>query len=261
MSRRRIFWGLLIILVGFVLLINQFFPNLNLATFIWPGILIFVGVWLLLRPKTKSEPKTVIDYTVPLEGESEAHITLEHGAGRVHLDSMVDTDNLLSGTFAGGLVDKVTRSGQTAQIKLKPPSDDVWDVFDSQGFHWDIELNRDLTYRIVYNGGANEAELDLLDLKVADLKVESGASSVKIFLPENAGFTRVDVGVGVASVVIDVPDNVAAHIEKEGGLTSFNIDESQFPRSGNIYESPDYETAENKVDIKVSAGVGSIEIR
>ena len=156
----------------------------------------------------------------------------------------------------------MTRSGPTAQIKLKPPSDAIWDVLDSYGFHWDIELNQDLSYRIVYKGGANEAELDLLDLNVTDLKVESGASSVKIYLPENAGFTHVDIDVGAASVVIDVPDGVAAHIEKEGGLTSFNIDEDLFPNiGGNIYASPGYDTAENTVDIKVSAGVGSIEIR
>jgi len=38
------------------------------------------------------------------------------------------------------------------------------------------------------------------------------------------------------------------------------IDNNRFPVKGSVYETPDYETAENRVEIMVEAGVGSIEI-
>jgi hypothetical protein len=40
-----------------------------------------------------------------------------------------------------------------------------------------------------------------------------------------------------------------------------NVDRSRFPQNGNIYQSPDYATAANRLDIQVETGVGSVDIR
>jgi hypothetical protein len=47
----------------------------------------------------------------------------------------------------------------------------------------------------------------------------------------------------------------------EGGLASIDVDQNRFPRAGGVYRSPDYDTAQNKVDIEVKAGVGSLDVR
>ena len=39
------------------------------------------------------------------------------------------------------------------------------------------------------------------------------------------------------------------------------IDEKRFPYNGERYLSPDYETAENKVEIKIDSAVGSVSIQ
>ena len=43
-------------------------------------------------------------------------------------------------------------------------------------------------------------------------------------------------------------------------LGSAQIDQARFPASGNGYESPDYATATNRVDIDVNGGVGSFRV-
>jgi hypothetical protein len=58
-----------------------------------------------------------------------------------------------------------------------------------------------------------------------------------------------------------VPQGVAASIRARGGLASINIDSNRFPRSGDVNQSPDYETAANKVDMDIQTGVGSVDIR
>ena len=43
-------------------------------------------------------------------------------------------------------------------------------------------------------------------------------------------------------------------------IGSTQVDETRFPRSASGYESPDYGTATNRVDIDASGGVGSLKV-
>jgi hypothetical protein len=80
-------------------------------------------------------------------------------------------------------------------------------------------------------------------------------------LPENAGSTRVKIESGAASLEIQVPSGVAARIRSSGGLSSFSVDKDRFPRVGDIYQSPDFDVAQNKVELNVQMGVGSVSIK
>ena len=111
------------------------------------------------------------------------------------------------------------------------------------------------------NTGASETSIDLTDLQVKDLKLQTGASSTTVTLPVKAGFTHVDIESGVASTNIRVPSGVAARISAHGGLSSINVDATRFPRQGDLYQSSDYDSASNKVEVKIQTGVGSIDIR
>lgn len=95
---------------------------------------------------------------------------------------------------------------------------------------------------------------------VRKLILETGASSSNVVLPAKSGFTQVEVRAGVASVVLRVPTGVSGRIHVKSGLVGLKIDNNRFPVKGSIYESPDYDIAENRVEIMVEAGVGSIEI-
>jgi hypothetical protein len=108
--------------------------------------------------------------------------------------------------------------------------------------------------------GASETRLDLDDLQISELRLKTGASSTNVNLPAQAGFTRVMVESGAASVDIRIPQGVAARIRSRGGLSSLSLDRSRFPRTGDTYQSADYDTALNKVDIDVQMGVGSVTI-
>jgi hypothetical protein len=108
--------------------------------------------------------------------------------------------------------------------------------------------------------GASKSALDLRDLKVTELELETGASSTEVTLPANAGYTRVKVEAGAARVDIRVPGGVAGRIRTSAGLASIAVDETRFPGIDNRYQSPDYETAINKVDIVVETGVGAVSI-
>ena len=57
-----------------------------------------------------------------------------------------------------------------------------------------------------------------------------------------------------------MPQGVAASIEVRSALAGVHVDGTRFPRSGSGYRSPDYDSAANKVEIRVETGVGSLDI-
>jgi hypothetical protein len=110
------------------------------------------------------------------------------------------------------------------------------------------------------NVGANKSMLDLRDLNITDLKLETGASETRLTLPARGRF-RADLDLGAASLEVTVPDGLSARIRASLGAADFKIDETRFPRSGGYYQSPDYDSAVNAVDMTIDAGAASIKVR
>jgi hypothetical protein len=266
MTRGNLFWGFVLILVGglFLLSTTGVFKGINPWDLIWPTFLICLGLWILfgnlLGRRSAGETRQV---TIPLEGATSARVKIAHGAGRLSLDSRVAPGELLTGSFAGGVQYKLDRSESEVKVKLRVP-DNAFPFFNwgwSHGIDWTIGLSSDIPLSLEVGTGANESILDLTDLRVTELQLHTGASATKVSLPANAGYTRITCEGGAAGLELRVPSNVAARIRYRGGLSSINVSASRFPRSGDGYQSPDYDTAANKVDIDVQMGVGSVDIR
>jgi hypothetical protein len=126
---------------------------------------------------------------------------------------------------------------------------------------WDILLNPDVTMSLTVESGASRIELDLEEMQLEALSLQTGASSARVILPSQAGSSRVKIDSGMAAVSVWAPDGVAAQIHAEGGLAAISVDEQRFPRQGRIYRSEDYDTAENRVELIIKTGMGSIDVR
>ena len=125
---------------------------------------------------------------------------------------------------------------------------------------WSLGLNGAIPLSLEFKTGASEARLDFSGLRVTDLRLETGASDTRLTLPAEAGQTRVRLQAGAASVEVQVPEGVAARVKIRGGLYSANVDIARFPKSGEANQSPDYETAHNRVDLEIETGAGSVKV-
>jgi hypothetical protein len=266
MTRGNLFWGFILVLVGLLFLFSTtgLLKGINPWDLIWPTFLIGLGVWILfgnlLGRRSASETRQV---AIPLEGATSARLKISHGAGRLVLDSHAAPGELLSGSFTGGVQYKLDRSGGEVKVKLRVP-DNAFPFLNwgwSHSLDWSIGLSREIPIALEVGSGANESVLDLTNLRVTELQVHTGASATKVSLPISAGYTRVSCEAGMAGLEIQVPSSVAARIHYRGGLSSITVNTSRFPRSGDVYQSADYDMAANKVDIDVQMGVGSVDIR
>ncbi len=269
MRRGSLFWGVIFIVVGGIWLLDQLglMVGVNIWNLIWPSILIILGLWVLLGARREIKPIEVEQVTLPLEGAERARIHLKFDAGRLRVGSDIGPTELIDGIFSGGVDHHVKQEGDRLDLDMRLPSQgfpDVilpWNWGRWAGFEWNLGLNGEIPLELDVDTGASEAKLDLEDLKVVDLRLDTGASSTEITLPAKAGFTKVVIDAGAASLRIRVPSGVAARIKTKGALVGVDIDRSRFPREGGVYQSPDYSTAENKADIDVDLGAGSISVR
>ena len=206
--------------------------------------------------------------SVAREGAKEASITVHHGAGRLFIGGGLAAANdlLLAGTFGGGLDASRRRDGDRLVVDMRVKDRDVshyifpWTRGWAGLLDWDFTLATGIPLSLSLETGASESRLSLSDLLVRDSSVKTGASSTTVDPPGESRAHPVVVESGAAAVRLRVPDGVAASIQVRSALAGVHVDAGRFPRSGNGYRSSDFERADNKVEIFVETGVGSVEI-
>jgi hypothetical protein len=265
--RRRgaYFWGSVLILLGLILLAQNMGWIRDAGGLIWPALLILAGAWILWGALGRRPGADVEQVVIPLEGARRARLRVRHGAGRLIIAGGAPANTLLSGSFAGGLDYRSRPEGDVLDVKLRGSEHGwygPWAFPARGGFDWNFALNSDIELALDLRIGANGADLNLTDLRVTELNLELGASSTQLTLPAHAGFTRANLRLGAAALSLRAPAGVAVRLRVRAGLASINVDTARFPRqAGDTYQSPDYDTAANKIDIDVEAGLGSLDLR
>lgn len=265
MHRGAIFWGGAFILIGGLLFLrNLGFLTFPLGTVFWPVVLILIGLWFLLSIFAPRGTPAAENVSIPLQGASRAAIRVRHGAGQLRVDASAAPGAVVSGTFGGGLEQRVRPQGESLNIDLRPSEDFArwgfpWNWTTPGGLDWTMGLSRDVILDLDLQTGASQTQMDLSELQVSYLRLRTGASETHVTLPA-AGVCRARVQAGAASVVLRVPDAMKARIRVRGGLSDISVDRERFPRSGDGYQSPDYESAANRVEIDVEMGVGSVRL-
>jgi len=267
MRSNRVFWAVILVGLGFLFLANNLgLMSLNVWSLFWPGLLILLGIWFLIGTTRGTSGLVMESGSIDLEGAAKASIVVKHGAGRLSVIGGTESGLLVSGSFANGLDARVKKNGDLLNVVMQPqtpPFPEVifpWTWMSGRGFEWDFAIARDVPLDLVFEIGAVDAHLDLSEILVKNLALKTGASSTDLKLPAGAGMTHLKVESGMASVKIQIPKGVAARIETQSGLASISVDQSRFPKQNGYYQSGDYETAENKVEIRIETGMGSVEI-
>jgi len=262
MRKSSLIWGSALLLLGLLMLADS--AGLRLPggirplSIFWPAVLMLAGAWLITSVFLRGELKTE-QASIPLEGAVEASVRISHGAGELKVTGGAAPGLLAEGTFVGGLEHSEDRDGSRLKVKMEPEQSMMMAVPPFEPRNWDLRLSTDVPMSLKLKMGANKAVVDLRQLRLTALKVETGASESQITLPER-GRLRADFSLGAASLKIRVPEGAAARIRSSSGISDVQVDESRFPRSGDHYQSADYDTAPNAIEITVEAGAAEVHV-
>jgi LiaF transmembrane domain len=230
---------------------------------LWPVILIAVGIGIVLSALPLGRPSSALAgerVSEPLDGAASGRVVVKHGAGRLWIRSTHDPGVLVEGSFGGGVQPHEHRNGDVLEVTLERRDWLLWGRRVSAD--WEVGVTRRIPVSLQVDAGANRAELDLSDLTVPDLRVNTGASETSITMPTH-GRTRAVVTCGAASVRIRVPDRTPARISLRTGLVSVRVDETRFPRDeGGGFRSREFDdTGADGVDLAIEGGAASVEVR
>jgi len=261
--RGNLFWGIVLIFLAILLLSSQLgWIKGDIFGYFWPVLVILFGIWILTGALSRGRSNSAgQSLSIPLESARSARIKLDHGAGRLNIQSGASSSELLNGVFGAEVENSTRFENDQLQVRLRN-SPHFWAWYPGTNLDWDIHLNGDIPLSLKIDSGASTSTLDLTNLKVVDLDIDTGASSMEINLPANAGNTRVDIDSGASSQSLHIPTGVAARIRVKSGVASVKVDSNRFPSlEGGLYQSADYATAANRLDITIDTGVGSVEIK
>jgi hypothetical protein len=267
-------WPLVLVLGGIELLFANRIPWLILAGL--AVVIMAVGVFVTTfggSPAATSSVTPILTDT-PLDGASQATVTVRFGAGQLNVGSLTDSasPDLATTTYTGppelAPVPRYTATpGGIGQLEYQ------LDSHSTPGFvpfiggrsdttRLDVNLNPSVPLTLLsVQTGAADAHLDLSGLKLTSLEMAVGASSTWIRLPQTDGTTTAHISGGASTITLEIPPGVAAQLRHRGGLSNFSIDQSRFPSAGaGVYRSPDYATAQRKVDLNLETGLTSIQV-
>lgn len=259
---------------------------------LWPVLLIAIGLDLVLGRRSAARSAMVALATLgivatgvwtseawlggaaitsetisqPAAAAARANVEIAMGVGTLRVGALGEGDQLVAGTIAHPQRDRVTSnfslSGDTAFYRLR--GDERGNRFpvvsrNNDQVVWDLRLSQQLPMQLKISTGVGNATLDLARLRVDDLRVDTGVGTTTLTLPR-AGHVLAVVHGGVGNTTIIIPANVAARIEASAGLGGTSV-AGDYRMRGSAYVSPGYDTADNRVELIVTGGIGGISIQ
>lgn len=259
------FWPVIIIVAGLSFIIPR--GKAWLMALIVLAV-VGAGIGIVLaenRPGLSGDVIHAESYTVPVDGIRQAEVTIDFSAGDIVIGEIPGTGspNLIEAspevrnqrsTMEGAF----SKTGDTGILSLKAVNQQFW---GESGIHWELDFTRELPLDLTVKCDAGRVNMDLQRLLVDRLRLDINASSGEMALPAFNGTAMVDVHADVSNLDITVPTGVAARIQADSSVSILQVDQRRFPRQGNYFVSPDFDSASSRVILNIVCDVGRITVK
>lgn len=192
------------------------------------------------------------------EGIEKARLKMDAAAGNFALQG--STGELLyadSRGFESDFIFKVETADNQSKITIKQQSGVKMPFNNHNTFN--MMLNTTPVWDFDFDIGGANFDFDLSNHKVEKLKIDGGAAAIDLKFGVLLSETSVIINTGASAVNISIPTNAGCRVEGSTVLSSRDIE--GFNRIDNgRYETPDFEKAQQKINIKVDAAVSSFKI-
>jgi len=286
-----LFWGLLFVLVGGLILAeNLGWTNIHWANVwsLWPMFIIAIGlsilsvrgiiwrmvVWLLVLASIVFVGLVAVGYvdfssqirntsTVASINDQDiksAVIRVKAGAGNLVVNSK-DHKEMVKASLDSNIAElkqNVSYDGTVENVDLEMST-------LRQGWiggirnNLEVSINREIPVSFEMSFGAAEADIDLREAKVTDINLKSGASSTILIVGDKEKTVDIEIDSGASSTIVRVPKNSGVRLKLEGGIIDKNLADLT-EKNSDTYESSDYSTSKNTVNITAKIGVASFKI-
>lgn len=254
-------WPILLIAIGLDIVIGHRSFLLSLVGLAIALLLLVGALWLFGVRVETGRALNSEQVSQALDGADRARVTVAPAVGSLRLTSMSDPEGLISGsvrrvgnetiTTDYSVTDGMANYSLRGTAGLSFTATSVWT--------WDLVLTPAIPIDLATSMGAGQSLIDLTNLDISALDVNLGVGQTTVVLPEEGTFEgRVDGAIG--QIVIHVPPEMAVRINADTGIANINVP-SDFERQGDVYVSPGFDTADNRIELQVDQAIGNVEVR
>lgn len=272
-------WPLLLILLGIGLLFSRRIP---FSAVLLVFLLILVGYsWTFGERYTpfpggigrsipfygssaRSHGVSPADIKLP-EGVTKAKFDIKLGGSKVDIHSLGSGEDnskqLLKGTyqwdspFANGEPTlEAHQSGDTMNISYSTMK--RGGITDSL----DFGLSNKVNYSLNIDAGAIDGDLDFSELPVQVLKLNTGASKIRLAFGDTGINLDGKINSGASDVTLVIPENVGLRVHISGVASKTDFMGSGLLLDNKDWVSPGYEQARTKMNLDISTAAGSVHL-
>ena len=235
------------------------------------------------------------ELAAPRAGAASARVEVDFSVGKASLSALAaESENLFEAqiNYIGEYEFEIS-GGDERVVSLRQkgrfPRGIGRIIGDKKDLCWDIALAPDIPCRLRMKGGIGETDIDLSNLLVDAVKLETGMGKVALTLPAQdktfeasidggVGQTDVvipagsggtlDINGGVGEVTITVAADAAVRLMADAGIAKVNLPTSfnrvkggeHFVGVSGVWESANFAEAETQIIIDYDGGVGSFSL-
>lgn len=256
-------WPILLIAAGLDILIGRRSAWGSVLALILTLALVAGALWLY-GSGVLGQASEAQEIGQALGEATRAELTIAPAVGSLHVGALAESNNLVAGVIRPISGERVRRDfrleGETAILSLR--SEGTFGPFvGSWGGKrgWELKLSPDVPLDLEISLGAGQSRIDLQDLMVSDVKVNTGVGETVVTLPEE-GYVRAEIEGAIGNTVIHVPAGMEARIRFDTALVARQVPDD-YQQQGDVYLSPGYAGADNRVDVEVGLAIGNVSIR
>jgi len=305
MSYRKIFWGLLLVIIGVLFILKNtgvLFFSWHTMWHLWPVILILWGIsiipvkdWIKLvlslatvlvtffavqhyGPKDNQKWNFEWNDNNDRDNNDEDNVKTYNNVMSENFDSLTKFADLKLNIGVGNFkikdsTDKlieVKHDNDNANYSMTAKAEDSLtriDISLEKGEfnngniknNVEMKLNPSPIWDLDLNVGAASVDFDLSGFKTRNLKIQGGASEIDLKLGAILPLTDVKLEAGAASITVRVPESAGCEIVSNTFMSSKNF--KGFTKIGKqLYQTPNFATSTNKIKINLQAGVASVDV-
>jgi hypothetical protein len=255
-------WPVLLVAVGIEILIGRRSLWVSLlATVAIVGVLGLVIFTIGGTGFTPGTPLTQESIQQVLEDIDRAEVSLRPAVGRLDVSGSSESSDLVNGSFQterfGNVYADYSVDGRTGRFVMR--SQPVVNFPGGRGWDWELVLNGGLPMDLELAMGVGEMNADLAILDLEKLEVSQGVGDIDLTLAGGGNYSG-DLSQAIGQVVVRIPSDLGVRLQVSRAISSLDIP-TGFERDGDYYYSPNYASADYKINLEISQAIGSVEVR
>jgi hypothetical protein len=186
-----------------------------------------------------------------------ANLKINFGVGDLTVLNSKDSSLISEGIFFDFKKKEVPGNPNRMALEIATEGENIIGSIDSDDRLY-VLLPKHIDWYIEANLGAADAEFDYSKLKIFSLKINCGASDIEVRLGDESRLQEIDINSGASDITLYIPSESGCRIVSNSFLS--DLDLKGFTQNNNTWESRNYNSAENKIEVNLDGAVSAFEV-